>query len=189
MQLIKETITIVIGLLFIVVTLTLNQSKAQSITANNDKILSLLMVCPNNPQCIYSGQNSFPVNTIVINHSDQNLEVPLEIIRYSAATYFQNSKTKKIVGDSVPVGMIIPDTLKNLTLIPAHGSKVMTGNFDKSSLKKAFKETHSNQISIYTWTPMYAHYQGSKEPIGTYKDGKFEPKRLVLEAEIIVTKK
>ncbi|MDI2090462.1 hypothetical protein [Commensalibacter oyaizuii] len=173
----------------VVIFLVIGPSSAQGIKGD-DNILNLLIDCPNNSRCIYSGQKLFPINIIIKNNSDQNLEIPLEAIKYFLTNdYLKDTRTGKIVGDFVPPGVPMPELLKELTLLPAHGSKIIEASYSKKNIKKAFKEAHFNQIIYYVSTVVYAHLQGSKEPIGFYKDGKFEPKPFVLEAEKVITKK
>ncbi|CAI3934796.1 unnamed protein product [Commensalibacter papalotli (ex Botero et al. 2024)] len=173
-----------------IILLTIYQSKAQNILTNSNNLLSLSISCPNNPQCIYSGQDLFPVTTKIINNSNQNLEIPLEAIKYFLTTsYLKNTQTGTIVGNFVPPGIFIPELLQQLTLLPAHTEIIMTGNYTKKYLKHIFNKESTNQITLYKSMIVYIHYQGSKEPIGTYKNGKFEPKRFILKAERIITKK
>lgn len=183
----KSKQTIKLSLLFIV--FTTYQSKAQSITVNNDNLLTSSIHCPNNPQCIYSGQDYFPTLTTIKNNSDQNLEIPIEIIRANSSFFFKTIKTRKDIGETYPPALRDPKQESNLTLLPAHGEITIDGGYPKRFLKSAFHDAHSNQILLFESTLTKVYFQGSKEPIGSYKDGKFEPKRFILEAEKVIIKK
>lgn len=186
----QSSLNNIIKLFFMIMLLTIYQSEAQSITANSNNLFSLSISCPNNPQCIYSGQNFFSINIIITNNSNQNLEIPLKALNYFWTTvYLKNIQTGEIVGDFTPPGMVYPELLKKLTLIPAHKSQIIEAGYSKKNIKKAFKEANSNQIFFYAYTIIIAHYQGSKEPIGSYKDGKLEPKQFLLKTERVITKK
>lgn len=81
-----------------------------------------------------------------------------------------------------------PDLLKKLTLLPAHETKIIQKEASPNYIKKIFRKSSNNQIiyNVSIWTPI--HIQGSQEPIGSYQNGKFEPKIFILEAETTMTK-
>ncbi|CAI3950250.1 unnamed protein product [Commensalibacter communis] len=180
----------ILAILLTIPLLTIYHTQAQSVTANDNNILSLSMECPNNPQCIYSGQDPFLLDILITNNSDQNIEIPLEAIRaYLSESYLKDIQTGEPVGPVTPPGLPLTDLLKKLTLLPAHTSHVTRAEFSKKGIKKAFKKAHSNRIAFYKSIVTSIHYQGSKEPIGSYENGKFERKSFVLEAEKVITKK
>lgn len=180
----KQTITL---LLFFIV-FTGYQSKAQSITINNDTLLTSSIHCPNNPQCIYSNQNYFPTLTTIKNNSDQNLEIPIEIIKAHSSFLFKTIKARKIIGKTSPPALSDPKQESNLTLLPAHGEITIEGGYPKRFLKSAFRDADSNQVLLSETTSTKVYFQGSKEPIGYYQNGKFEPKIFILKAETTITK-
>lgn len=178
----------IIVLLFAITLFSIHPSKGQSITANSNSPLTLSINCPNNPQCVYSGEN-LSMNIVITNNTNQNLEIPLEAIPYCLMSdYFKNIRTGKIVGELVPPGMPLPELLKKLTIIPARSSKIIKVGYSKENLKKAFKQAHANQIIYYVDIANFIYFEGSKQPIGSYQNGKFEPKQFVFKTEKIITK-
>lgn len=105
------------------------------------------------------------------------------------SSYLKNGKTKRgIRGTSLPPGLIRPDLLQKLTLLPTHETKIIRKEATPNYIKKIFRKSFNNQIiyNVSIWTSI--HIQGSKEPIGSYQNGKFEPKIFTLEAEATITK-
>lgn len=179
----------IIVLLFATTLFSIHPSKAQSITADSNSPLTLSINCPNNPQCIYSGGN-LSIDIVITNNTNQNLEFPLiSIWSISMSSYFKDGKTKEgIRGTSLPPGLMRPDLLKKLTLLPAHETTIIQKEASPNYIKKIFRKSSNNQIiyNVSIWTPI--HIQGSQEPIGSYQNGKFEPKIFILEAETTITK-
>lgn len=179
----------IILLLFAITLLSIHSSKAQSVSAKDDNILSLSLSCSSNPQCIYSGKKDF-LNIRITNNTNQNLEISLIAIdAVSMSSYFKDKKTNKgIPGSSSPPGLTRPDLLKKLTLLPAHETKIIQKEASPNYIKKIFRKSSNNQIiyNVSIWTPI--HIQGSQEPIGSYQNGRFEPKIFILEAETTITK-
>lgn len=176
-------------LLLIMALTTIHQSKAQSITASDNNLLTLSINCRNNPKCIYSGEKTLFLTLSITNNSNQNLEIPLEAIQsISTTSYFQNIHTGHIVGRPIPPGMPIPEIFKNLTSLPAHQSAIIAAGYSGKNMQRAFKEANMKQIMFYVETTTVAYYQGSKKPIGFYKNGVFEPKQFMIETKKIITK-
>lgn len=179
----------IILLLFAITLLSIHSSKAQSVSAKDDNILSLSLSCSSNPQCIYSGKKDF-LNIRITNNTNQNLEISLIAIdAVSMSSYFKDKKTNKgIPGSSSPPGLTRPDLLKKLTLLPAHETKTIKREFSKKIMKKIFGKSSGNQVIFHVYISTPIHIQGSQEPIGSYQNGKFEPKIFTLGAEVTITK-
>lgn len=179
----------IILLLFAITLFSTHSSKAQNVSAKDDNILSLSIECPNNSQCVYSGQKFFPITTKIKNNSNQNLEIPLEAIKsFLTTSYLINIKTGKTVGNIISPGMPIPELLEQLTLIPAHSEIIMTGNYTKNYLNNIFNKEKTNTIALYKTINTYVYFEDLKKPIGYYKDDKFEPKQFILKAQKVITK-
>lgn len=180
----------VIVLLFAITLFSIHPSKGQSITENGNNPLTLSINCRNNPQCVYSGEKTLFLTLSITNNSNQNLEIPLEAIQsISTTSYFQNIHTGHIVGRPIPPGMPIPEIFENLTLLPAHQSAIIAAGYSGKNMQRAFKEANMKQVIFYVETTTVAYYQGSKKPIGFYKNDIFEPKQFTIETKKIITKK
>lgn len=55
-------------------------------------------------------------------------------------------------------------------------------------MKKIFRKSSGNQVIFHVYISTPIHIQGSQEPIGSYQNGKFEPKIFTLGAEVTITK-
>lgn len=190
MKLLLKKNQVIIKLLFAISLFSFYTSNAQSITEKDKNILSLSIKCPNNPQCIYSGKN-FSSNLIITNNTNQNLEISLIAIdAISMSSYFKDIKTNEGISGSYSLaGLMNPYLLKKLTLLPAHGTQTIKREFSKTVMKEIFKKSSSKQVIFHVALSTPIHLQGSQEPIGSYKNGKFEPKSFILKAKKVITKK
>ncbi|CAI3923179.1 unnamed protein product [Commensalibacter communis] len=179
----------IIGLLFAITFLSAYQSKAQNVTTDNNNLLSLSIICPGNPQCIYSKENTLQLNISIKNHTNQDLYIPLKAMTHITTSFYskdiRNGKDN-IIPDPTWSGP--PVLFKELSLLPASGSLLISTLYVIQE-NKEIKNTPTHHIILHAKTITPAYLYNSYKPIGSYKNSKFEPKQFMLEAEQIIIKK
>ncbi|CAI3931759.1 unnamed protein product [Commensalibacter communis] len=179
----------IIGLLFAITFFPAYHSKAQNVTTDNNNLLSLSIICPDNPQCIYSKENTLQLNISIKNNTNQDLYIPLKAMTHIITSfYFKDIRDGKdnIIPDPTWNGSAV--LFKELSLLPASGSLIISTLYINPE-NKEIKNTPTNHIIFHakTITPVYLY--NSYKPIDSYQNGKFELKQFTLEAEQIIIKK
>lgn len=167
----------------------INSSQAQELS-NDHSILKLETYCPTSPSCIFSGEKPFFIYTKIVNTSDVNLEIPLDAIKDSKIWgVSKNIKTGEKIGRASGRPLPNPDLAHKLTVLPAHSELLLAKGEWRDEIKENFHDVKANQFLYIVSIDTEAYYQGSSEPIGYYKNGKFEAKIFNLESQVIITKK
>lgn len=165
-----------------------NSSQAQEFS-NDHSILKLETYCPTSPSCIFSGENPFLIYTKIVNTSDINIEIPLDAIKDSRIWGIsKNIKTGEEIGRASGRPLANPDLAHKLTILPAHSELLLVKGEWRDEIKENFHDVKDNQFLYIVSIDTEAYYQGSSEPIGYYKNGKFEAEIFNLESQVIITK-
>ncbi|EHD13889.1 hypothetical protein CIN_12480 [Commensalibacter intestini A911] len=167
----------------------INSSQAQE-ASNENSLLKLETYCPTSSSCIFTGENPFFIYTKIVNTSDVNLEIPLDAIKDSRIWGIsKNIKTGEKIGRASGRPLANPDLAHKLTVLPAHSELLLAKGEWRNEIKENFHDVKANQFLYIVSIDKEAYYQGSSEPIGYYKNCKFEAKIFDLESQVIITKK
>ncbi|CAI3923883.1 unnamed protein product [Commensalibacter communis] len=172
----------IIGLLFAITFLSAYQSKAQSVTPDNNNLLSLSIICPDNPQCIYSKENTLQLNISIKNCKNQNSYIPLKAMTHTTTSfYFKDIRNGKdnIIPDPTWSGP--PVLFKELILLAASESLIVSTLYVIPN-DAEIKNTPTHHIIFHAKTIIPIYFYASKKRIGSYKNSKFEPKQFTLKA-------